>query len=68
MTALSLGGVDEFEPISGGCYVDHAHEAVGELIVSGGNCAVDFQPAEHALDAITLLVEHPVMFNLHPTV
>ena len=41
---------------------------VGELIVAGGNGTVDLETAEHALDAVALLVECPVMFDLHPTV
>jgi hypothetical protein len=60
--------VDEFEPVSGGGDMYHAHEAGGELIISRGNGAVDFQTAEHPLDPVTLLVERPVMFNLHPVV
>jgi hypothetical protein len=63
-----LGGVDKFEPVSGGGQMDHAEEAVGELIVSGGDGAVDFQLAEHPLDAIALLVERSVMFGLHAPV
>lgn len=34
--------------------MDHAEKAVGQLIVSGGDGAVDLEMAEHALDAITL--------------
>lgn len=63
-----LGGVDEFEPVSGGGDMDHAHEAGCELIVSCGNGAVDFQTAEHALDAVALLIERPVMLYFHPAV
>jgi hypothetical protein len=48
--------------------MNHAHEAGSELIISRGNGAVDFQMAEHALDAVALLVERPIMFNLHPAV
>jgi uncharacterized protein GlcG (DUF336 family) len=51
-----LGGVDKFEPVSGGGEMDHAEEAVGQLIVSGGNGPVDLQVTEHTLDAISLLV------------
>jgi hypothetical protein len=32
-----LGGVDKFEPVSCGCEMDHSKEAVGQLIVSGGD-------------------------------
>jgi uncharacterized protein GlcG (DUF336 family) len=60
--------VDKFEPVSGGGDVDHAEEAFGELIISGGNGAVDFQAAEEALDVIAFLVERPVMFDLDPAV
>jgi len=48
--------------------MDHAEEAVGQLIVTGGDGTVDLQVAEHALDAVTLFVEHPVVLDLHATV
>ncbi len=51
-----LGGVDKFEPVSSGGEVDHPEEAVGQLIVTGGDGAVDLELPEHALDAIALLV------------
>ena len=63
-----LGGVDKFEPVSGGGDMDHAEEAVGELVVAGGDGAVDFEMTEHALDAVLLLVERAVMFDLHPAI
>ena len=48
--------------------MDHGQEALGELIVTGGDCAVDFQTTEEALDLIALLVERPVMFDFHPPI
>jgi hypothetical protein len=48
--------------------MDHAEEAVCQLVVSGGDGAVDLEMAEHALDAITLLVERPIIFDLHAAV
>ena len=36
-----LGVVDKFELVSGGGEMDHSEEAVGQLIVSGSDCAVD---------------------------
>jgi hypothetical protein len=36
-----LGGVDKFEPVSGGGYMNHAHEAFCELVVARGDGAVD---------------------------
>ena len=48
--------------------MDHAEEAVGELVVAGGDGAVDFEMTEHALDAVLLLVERAVMFDLHPAI
>ncbi len=63
-----LGGVDKFEPVSGGGEVDHAEEAVGHLVISGGDGAVGLEVAEHALDAVALLVERPVVFDLHTAV
>ena len=59
-----LGGVDKFEPVSGGGDMDHAEEAVGELIIPGGDGAVDFQAAEEAFDVVSFTVERPVMFDL----
>lgn len=60
--------MDEFAPVSGSGDIDHAHEAGCELIISGGDGAVDFQSAEHAFDPVALLVERAVMFNLHAAV
>ena len=48
--------------------MDHAEEAVGQLIVAGGDGAVDLEVTEHALDAVALLVERPVMFDLKAAV
>ena len=64
----SLGGVDKFEPVSCGGEMDHAEEAVGQLIVAGCDGAIDLEMAEHTLDAVALLVERPVMFDLHAAV
>ena len=64
----SLGGVDKFEPVSGGGEVNHAEETVGQLVVTGGDGAVDLEVTEHALDAVALPVEDPVMLDLHPAV
>jgi len=63
-----LGSVDKFEPVSGGGDMDHAEEAVGQLVVAGGDGAVDLDMAEHALDAVALLVERSVMVDLHAAV
>ncbi len=65
---MALGGVDKFEPISGSGEMDHTEEAVSELVVAGGDGAVDLEVAEHALDAVALLVERSVMFDLYATV
>jgi hypothetical protein len=66
--ASALGGVDKFEPVSGGGEIGHSEEAVGQLIVSGGDSAVDLELSEHAFDAIALLVERPIMLDLHAAV
>ncbi|MEN3145552.1 peptidase dimerization domain-containing protein [Ochrobactrum sp. WV_118_8] len=50
MTPEDLGGVDEFEPVSCGSNMNHADEALGELVVSSSNGAVDFQSAKHPFD------------------
>ena len=44
--------------------VDHAAEAVGQLVVAGGDGAVDLEVAEHALDALALPADRPVILNL----
>jgi len=63
-----LGGVDKFEPVSGGSDVNHAEEAFGELIISGCYGAVDFQTAEEAFDVVSFSVERAVMFDLDPAI
>ena len=60
--------MDKFEPVSGGCDVDHAEEAFGELVVTGGDGAVDFQAAEEALDVVALPVKRPIVFDFDPAV
>lgn len=66
--AHELGGVDKFEPVSGAGEMNHAEEAIGQLVVAGGDGPVDLELTEHALDAVALLVERSVMFDLHPPV
>ena len=63
-----LGGVDKFEPVSGCSDMDHTEEVFGELVVSGGDGAVDFQATEEAFDVIAFLVERPVVLDLDPSV
>ena len=58
-----LGGVDKFEPVSGGCDLDHSEEAVSQFILLGRHGAVDLELTKHALDAIALLSERPTMFD-----
>ncbi|WP_300115812.1 hypothetical protein [Sphingobium sp.] len=53
--------MDKFEPVSGGCDLDHSKEAVGQFILLGRHGAVDLELTEHALDAIALLSERPTM-------
>ncbi len=53
--------MDEFEQVAGGCDLDHAEEAFGELVVAGGDGLVDLEMTEHALDAVALLVESAVV-------
>ena len=65
---LDLGGVDKFEPVSGCGDMDHAEEAVGQLVVSGGDRSVDLEVAKHPLDTVALLVERPVMLDFHAAI
>jgi len=44
--------------------MDHTKQAVSTLVVARGDGAVDLEVTEHALDAVALLVERPVMFDL----
>ena len=60
--------MDEFEPVSGGCDVNHAQEGFWELIVAGGDGPVDLEMAEHPLDAVALLVEGSVVLDLYAAV
>jgi len=48
--------------------MDHAEEAVGQLIVAGSDGAVDLEVTEHAFDAVALPVERPVMFDFHTAI
>lgn len=48
--------------------MDHSEEAVGQLIVASSDGPVDLELPEHALDAIALLVERPIMFDFHAAV
>ena len=48
--------------------MDHAEEAVGQLIVAGCDGADDSEMAEHALDAVALFVERPDMLDFHAAV
>lgn len=65
---VPLGGVDKFEPVSGGDDMDHAEEGFGELIVACCDGAVDFQAPEKPFDVIAFFVECPVMLDLDPAV
>lgn len=53
--------MDEFEHVASGCNLDHAEEALGELVVAGGDGSIDLEMTEHALDAVSLLIEDPVV-------
>lgn len=55
------GGVDKFEPTSGCGDMHHAEQAVSQLVVAGSDGAVDFEMAEHALDAVALPVKLPII-------
>lgn len=48
--------------------MDHSEEAVGQLIIPGGDGAVDLELSEHALDAVALLVERPIMLDFHTAI
>ena len=48
--------------------MDHSKEAVGQLVIAGSDGTVDLKVAEHALDAVALLVERPVMLDFHAAV
>lgn len=48
--------------------MNRAEEAAGQLVITGGDGTVDLEVAEHALNAIALLIERPVMVDLHAAV
>ena len=56
---IILGGVDEFEPISGRRGMNNAQEASDELVIARGNGAANFQTTEHSPDAVQLWVDLP---------
>ena len=58
---FALGGVDAFEQVAGGCDLDDAEETLSELIVAGGDRAVNLEMTKHALDTIALFVEDAVV-------
>lgn len=60
-----VGGADKSEPVFCGGKVYHAGEAAGQLVVAGRDGAADREMAEHALDAVALLVERPVALDFH---
>jgi hypothetical protein len=64
-TRRLLGGVDKFEPVSGGGKMDHPKEAVGKLVVARSDGTVGLEMTEHAFNPVALLVERTVMLDLH---
>lgn len=52
-----LGRVDKFDRVTRGGNVEHAKEAVGELVISCGDGAVDLEGSDHPLDAMALAIE-----------
>lgn len=53
--------MDKFEQVSCGRDLDHAEEALGELVVAGSDGSVDLEMTKHALDTVAFLVEDAVM-------
>ena len=49
--------MDKFDPVFCSGEMEHSEEAVGELVVSCGDGAVDFEMTDHALDVVALAVE-----------
>nr|WP_095448651.1 hypothetical protein [[Ochrobactrum] quorumnocens] len=47
---IRLGSADEFAPATCGCSMNHADETFSELIISSGNCAVDFNSSKKPFD------------------
>lgn len=43
--------------------MDHSKKAVGQSMVSGGDGVVDLRAAEHAVNAIALLVGRPIVLD-----
>ena len=54
---MSLGRVDKFEPELDGRQMKHAEEALCELVVAGGDGAVDLEMADAALDPAAQAIE-----------
>lgn len=45
--------------------MDHSKEAIGLLIVTCSDGAIDLEVAEYALDTLALLMEGSVILDLH---
>lgn len=60
--------MNKFEPVFGDGEVEHSEEAVGQFIVAGGDGSIDLEVGEHALDAVVLLVERPIMLDFYAAV
>jgi hypothetical protein len=60
--------VDKFEPVSGGCDVNHGQEAFRGLVVPCGDSAIDHEATDKALDPVVLFVEFWVVPDFPATV
>lgn len=58
----------KLELVSSGVEMNYAEEAVGQLVVVASDGTVNLEMPEHALDAVPLLVERPIMFDLHRSI
>jgi hypothetical protein len=60
---VALGSADKFETIPGWGQEQHSKEAFGELVASRGDCSIDLEVPEDALDAIAPAVLPLVVAN-----
>ena len=48
--------------------MNHAEEVIGKLVIVSGDGSVDLEMAEHALDAVALFIERPIVLDMQSAI
>lgn len=62
---MFLGSVDKFEPVFSGGEMDHAGEAIGELVIPCCDGTVALEMAKHTLNPVSFFVKVSVVVDRH---